>query len=109
MFVYTGVPEPPTSLIVESVTAVSITLSWIPGRSGGASQTFTVYYRKGDETNINFHSGIADPETYSKVTFTLRDLQPMMLYYVNIRAINKFGRSLDENDIPIKPQGKCNL
>ena len=109
VFLSIGIPEPPTFLTVESVNAISITLSWIPGRSGGANQTFTLYYRKGDETNINFHSDIIDPQTNSKVTFTLRDIQPIMLYYISVRAINKYGRSLDENDIPIRTLGKYSL
>ena len=105
--VHTGIPEAPQNVSAVSVTAVSVTLSWIPGVSGGVLQTFTVYYRKDGDNKIDFVSDIADPGSGNKVIKTVRNLQPVTLYHISVRGINHYGRSFEDNEFQVTTLGKA--
>ena len=104
---YSGIPEPPHNVSAVLLTAVSVTLSWIPGVSGGVLQTFTVYYRKDGDNKIDFVSDIADPRSDNEVITTVRNLQPETLYYISVRGINQYGKSLEENELQVTTLGKA--
>ena len=105
-FVLTGIPEAPRDVTVIALTAVSVTLSWIPGHSGGVSQTFTVYYRKDGDKKIDFVSDVADPGLGNEVVIPIRNLQPVTLYYISVRGINQYGRSLEQDELQTVTLGK---
>ena len=104
---YSGIPEAPHNVSAVSLTAVSVTLSWIPGVSGGVLQTFTVYYRKYGDNKIDFASDIADPRSGNEVIKTVRNLQPGTLYLISVRGINQYGKSLEENELQVTTLGKA--
>ena len=95
-----GVPEAPHSVVLWSITAVSVTLSWLPGRNGGSAQTFTVYYRKDGESKILYHDGIEAIKENQFVTYKVSGLDPQTEYYFKVHATNSWGESSSSLEIP---------
>ncbi|XP_076105772.1 nephrin-like [Mytilus galloprovincialis] len=85
-------PEAPQNLSVESVTFVSVNLSWIAGFNGGYNQTFKVQFKTTDTdiwntTTIHTH----DIKTGSVMHVTLDQLKPDTSYEVMVLSTNIHG------------------
>ena len=87
------IPEAPFSVTLQSITAVSATLSWYAGHNRGSTQTFTVYYRKDGESNILFQGGIKDLEYGERFTYKISELEPDTKYYFKVQSRNIIGES----------------
>ena len=77
--------------MIDSITAVSITVSWLPGLSGGSAQTFTVYYRKEGEGKIVYQDGIKAMENNELIVYKVSGLDPQTKYYLKVQAKNTWG------------------
>ena len=90
LFLILGPPRAPQEFSVLSVTAVSVTLSWISNFNGGSPQTFSVQYRtKGSEwPKMDQISWIVDPGFQKNVTFEVKNLNQRTLYEFRCRAIS---------------------
>ena len=95
-----GVPEAPHSVVLQSITAISVTLSWLPGRSGGSTQTFTVYYRKDGESKILYQHGIEAIEEDELITYKVSGLDPQTKYNFKVQATNSCGESIFSLEVP---------
>ena len=95
-----GLPGSPHSVALHSITAVSITLSWLPGRSGGSAQTFTVYYRKDGEGKILYQDGIEAVEDNKLIVYKVPGLDPETKYYFKVQAKNSWGERISLLEIP---------
>ena len=95
-----GLPESPHSVVLYSTTAVSITLSWLPGRSGGSAQTFTVYYRKDGEGKILYQDGIEAAEDNELIVYKVSGLDPETKYYFKVQAKNSWGEKISLLEVP---------
>ena len=100
-----GLPYPPESLTFESVTSISITLSWISDWNGGSLQTFTVYHRKDGESKITYNDGIADTGFGTKIFFKATGLEPNTLYFFRVQSKNMHGESILPPEVPTKTLG----
>ena len=100
-----GLPYPPESLTFESVTSISITLSWISSWNGGSLQTFTVYHRKDGDGKITYNDGIADTGFGTKIFFKATDLEPNTLYFFRVQSKNMHGESILPPEIPTETLG----
>ncbi|VDI28788.1 Hypothetical predicted protein, partial [Mytilus galloprovincialis] len=85
-------PEAPQNLSVESVTFVSVNLSWIAGFNGGYNQTFKVLFKTTDTdiwntTTIHTH----EIKTGSVMHVTLDQLKPDTSYEVMVLSTNIHG------------------
>ena len=95
-----GVPEAPHSVVLQSITAISVILSWLPGRSGGSAQTFTVYYRKDGESKILYQDEIEAIEEDELITYKVSGLDPQTKYYFKVQATNSWGESISSLEVP---------
>ena len=95
-----GLPESPHSVVLYPTTAVSITLSWLPGHSGGSAQTFTVYYRKDGEGKILYQDGIEAAEDNELIVYKVSGLDPETKYYFKVQAKNSWGERISLLEVP---------
>ena len=98
-------PEAPQNLSVESVTFVSVNLSWIAGFNGGYNQTFKVQFKTTDTdiwntTTIHTH----EIKTGSVMHVTLDQLKPDTSYEVMVLSTNIHGNR--NASLEFKTKGK---
>ena len=91
----------------ESVTAVSVTLSWMSGLNGGSVQTFTVYYRKDGDSKISYRQGIED--NGENIQHKISGLDPSTKYFFQVQSRNENGISNSQSEIEISTIGNVCL
>ena len=93
-----GPPEIPHVSSNPTITALTITLSWISGRDGGSKQNFTIYFQKNVEGAMNKTiPNIPDPGIGFEVKHTERGLEPEMMYKFCVEANNEYGTSTNQS------------
>ena len=89
-----GLPTAPDLLTVDSVTAISVNLSWKPGLNGGYPQTFEVLL-KTINTDIVLPNQTGDPIPEPAlgqiVKHTVTGLKPKTHYQLSVSSNNKYG------------------
>ena len=83
----------PTNVTIITSTTNSVTLSWTPGFDGGASQTFTIQYRRDGGSDFSNYSKTFPDENSQPMTATVDGLEEGTVYYFRLIAVNRFGES----------------
>ncbi|MCD6498728.1 MAG: fibronectin type III domain-containing protein [Deltaproteobacteria bacterium] len=96
-------PEPPTSVAVTHTGPCSVEVSWAPPdpdpAGGDPPQTYLVYVSHG-------RRGFGDPiDTEGATSIPLEDLQPGVVYSVQVTAANEGGESLPTRILVVRPGG----
>ena len=77
----------------ESVTAVSVTLSWMSGLNGGSVQTFIVSYKKDGESSILHKEVIEERGQNESHQCKILGLDPSTKYLFQVHSRNEYGIS----------------
>lgn len=110
-FLTSGSPEPPfkintpvDKLQMDFPIAVNISISWVPGFSGGFPVEFILFYKEKDEfTSSSFESYMIGSALENKFFFTNR--KPSTTYEFAMASKNQLGISSRSQSIEFKTRG----
>ena len=92
----TDVPQSPYPMMIGSITAISVSLSWISAENGGFDQTFTVSYKEENDSVWQTIPGIDDPGIGMMIVYTVQNLKPETVYAFHVTARNILGSSPEQ-------------
>ena len=87
------------------VTAISLALSWGPGRNGGSPQSFKIIYKQENTNTWETLPEISDREDEMRINYTVTNLVPETLYLIRVIALNEFGECDDPPGLHIETLG----
>ena len=96
-------------MMFESVTAASVTLSWMSGLNGGSVQTFTVYYRKDGDSSILRKQGMEERGQNERHQCKTLGLDPSTKYLFQVHSRNEYGISGSQGEIGVTTRGSVFL
>ena len=75
-----------------TVTAHTIVLSWVSGRSGGSTQTFQIHYREESAASFTIITDIIDPGVGNRSSYTISALKEQTKYVFMMVSVNGFEK-----------------